>query len=99
MATIEIQSVHFFSERDGMGNLRGMASVKIASTVVHDFRIVHVPGQSAFVQPPQRMKVKDGKTQYFGAIVELPEPVLTQIRRLVLQRYEERGGTGQGGKP
>lgn len=69
------------------GNLRAFVSVKIGSVVIHDFRIVKQENQVAYVQPPQRTFIEDGKVKFSGPLVEFPVDVLDRIKETILLKW------------
>lgn len=71
------------------GNLRAVVKIQIGSAIIHDYRLVHVSGQSPFVQPPQKQFLKDGKLCFAGPVIEFPEDTAATISERILERYSE----------
>lgn len=76
------------------GNLKGVASVRVGSVTIHDFRIVQEPNKAAYVQPPQRSYTdkQSGRQQFAGPLVELPADVLARVKKAVLVAWAEETG-------
>jgi DNA-binding cell septation regulator SpoVG len=77
---------------DGTGALKGFATVTIAGKLtIHSCRIIHAPGQSAWVSLPQtEVKAADGGKSKFYPIVEIHDENLKRaIETAVLAEFRK----------
>lgn len=84
---MEIEVLEVQAVRNG-GALKAFAAVSIGGILVRDFRVVQGPSGSFFVTPPQRSWTgRDGKVRH-TFLVDLPEPLRSQVQAAVLAAYE-----------
>jgi DNA-binding cell septation regulator SpoVG len=72
-------------------NLKAFVDVQLGAVVVHGFRVIQQPGQRAWVSPPQREWMADGRKR-FAPVIELSGDLKRRVEAAILQAWQAEEG-------
>lgn len=82
---IEVVAIHPLTD---WGNLRALVTVCISGLlVIHDWRVMQVPGHLAYVEAPKRSYFEDNEGRFSGPLVEFPKEMESDIARAILEAW------------
>lgn len=82
---IQVVAIHMLTD---WGNLRALVTICISGMlVIHDWRVMQIPGQKAFVEPPKRSYIEDSKYTLSGPIVQFPKDMECDIFNAILEAW------------
>ena len=76
---------------------RAFATVSIGGIVVRDYRLVQGKSGTLFVTPPQRSWTGRGGQPHHTFVVDVPEPLRSEVQAKVLAAYEHGVSATKGG--
>ena len=76
---------------------RAFATVSIGGIVVRDYRLVQGKSGTLFVTPPQRSWTGRGGQPHHTFVVDVPEPLRSEVQAKVLAAYEDEVNVKKGG--
>ena len=74
------------------GNLKAFVDIQIGQTLMRDFRVVHVEGQTPWVASPQT-SWKDGTGEIkYKSIITFPKELKELVDSMILAHYQRETG-------